>query len=129
MSAVKKTLIAVLALVCVASLCYAAEEATSKATEPVSATVEAAGTFIGKVVNVATLGVADTTKGASKASVTVSDETGKTMMFPIDSTVKIVDAAMNTIPLKQLKDGTEVVVKYVTGKNGAEKTESVTVVE
>ncbi|MDP2913359.1 MAG: hypothetical protein Q8N91_05060 [Candidatus Omnitrophota bacterium] len=125
----KKTLITVLALVCAASLCYAAEEASPKATEPVSATVEAAGTFVGKVVNVVTLGAADTTEGASKASVTVLDETGKTMMFPIDSTVKIVDAAMNTIPLKQLKDGTEVVVKYVTGKNGAEKTESVTVVE
>lgn len=125
---VRKMLVAVLALVCAASLCYAAEEA-STAGEPVSAAVEATGTFIGKVVSVVTEGTADTVKGTGTGAVAVTDETGKVMTFPVDSTVKIVDTTMNTVPLKQLKEGVKVSVDYMTGKDGTEKTKSITVNE
>lgn len=125
----KKMLIAVLALVLAASLSYAAEEVREKAVEPVSATVEATGTFIGKVVSIVTTGTTETTEGIQKASVTVSDETGKAMVFPIDSTVKIVDAAMNTVPMAQLKDGVKVTVEYMTGKDGREEVKSIKVNE
>lgn len=124
-SIVKKILIAVLALVSTASLCYAAE----KAAEPVSATVEATGTFVGKVVSVVTGGTAETAERVQNSSVVVADETGKTMVFPIDSTVKIVDAAMNAVPIKQIVEGAKVTVEYVTGQRGVEKTESIKVNE
>ena len=132
-SGVRKIFIAVMVLAAAASIGYAAEgehpTEHPTATEPISATVESVGTFVGKVVNVVTEGAADTAEGTSKASVTVANETGKTMMFPIDATVKITDAAMNTVPLKQVKEGSKVFVEYVTGKDGKEKAKSVTVKE
>lgn len=107
-----KILIMVMVIVSAASFCYAAE----KAVEPVSATIEETGTFIGKIVSVVTGGAAETAKGAKQSSVVVTDEAGKVMVFPVDSTVKIVDATMNTVPVKQLAEGTKVTVEYITGQ-------------
>lgn len=121
----KKILIAVLALVCVASLCYAAEEKAAVANEPVGAVVEATGTFVGKVVSVVTEPSAEM-KGPA---ITVVDEAGKVVTYPVDPTVKIVDAAVNAVTLDQLKQGSTVSVEYSKDASGAEKAKTIKVVE
>jgi hypothetical protein len=122
---VKKILIAVLAFVCVASICYAADQKAPAANEPVGAAVEATGTFVGKVVSVVTEG----SGGATGPAITVADETGKMITYPVDPTVKIVDAAVNAVTLNQLKKGDKVAVEYSKDQTGSEKAKAINVVQ
>jgi len=119
----RKALLAIMALAFVASLSYAAEGASPVANEPVGAVVEATGIFVGNVVSVVTTGE------TGNASVTVADETGKTMVFPVDPAVKIVDAAVNVVTLNQLKTGDKVAVEYTKDEKGAEKAKSISVMK
>ncbi len=106
----KKIAIVILALVVTASFCYAAESVKSQtATEPVGAVIETTGVFVGQISSVVENSLAG---GKAKSYVTVSDDTGKTRMFPVDATVKIVDAGFNAITLNQLKKGEKVSVEY-----------------
>lgn len=116
----KKLAVVVLALAFVASMAYAEE--AQKANEPVGKVVEATGTVVGKVVSVITTG----SDKAAEGTVTVVDETGKTMMFPVDPTVKIVDATVNAITLNQLKEGEKVKVDY-SKEGGSEKAKAISV--
>ena len=121
----KKILIAIFVVSLVASLSYAASpEAVKdqKATEPVGAIVETLGVFIGQV----SAATEKSMGGGKEGYVTVVDETGKTKMFPVDPTVKIVDAGFNALTLNQLKKGEKVSVEY-SGKSGAEKAKSIKV--
>jgi hypothetical protein len=59
----------------------------------------------------------------------VADGSGKTMMFPIDPTVKIVDTAVNAVTLDQLKTGKQVAVVYSEDQAGSQKVKSVTVTQ
>ena len=118
----KKMLIAVVAVVCVASLCYAAEGDSVKATEPVGAVVETGGVFIGKVSSAVEKSL------GGKGDITVVDETGKTKVFPVDPTVKIIDNTFNALTLNQLKQGEKVSVEY-TKEGGTEKAKSIQVMK
>jgi hypothetical protein len=119
---VKKMLIAVVAFVCIASLCYAAEGETAKATEPIGAVVETGGVFIGEISSA----IEESMGG--KGDITVVDETGKTRIFPVDSTVKVIDNTFNALTLNQLKKGEKVSVEY-TKEGGSDKAKSIQVMQ
>ncbi len=123
---VNKILIAVVALVLMATACYAADEAVTQATEPVSKAVEATGVFVGSITSVVTNSV---TGGGPSGIITVTDETGKNRIFIVDDTVKIADAALNAVTLNQLKKGEKVAVEYSNAPMGAEKPSSIKVIK
>jgi len=109
---VNKILIAVVTLVVVVSLSYAAEEAKPKATEPIGAVVETGGVIIGKVTNV----IEKSLGGGKKAnSLVMAEDNGKTKIIPLDNTVTCLDNAFHAITLKQLK-GKKVSVATKGGK-------------
>ena len=57
-------------------------------------------------------------------------ETGPVdVTFPVDPTVKVVDAAVNAVTLNQLKEGEKVAVQYSRDQNGKEKAESINVMQ
>ena len=121
----KKLLIVVAVLVLAASFCYAqdtaaSKEAEPKATEPVGAVVETTGVFVGNITS-----VVEESAGANKGSLILADESGKTKIFPVDPTVKILDNTFNALTFNQLKKGEKVSVEYTKG--ATEKTKSVTV--
>lgn len=120
----KKILIAVFALVCAASLVYAAEGEVVKATEPVGAVVETGGVFVGKITN-----VIEESMGAGKGSLVLADDNGRTKIFPLDPTVKVLDTTFNALTLNQLKQGEKVSVKYTKDASGQEKATSVQVMK
>ena len=108
-----KILIAVVAFVLAASLCYAAEEAKLVATEPVGAVVETGGIIVGKITNV----IEKSLGGGKKAnSLVLAEDNGKTKIIPLDNTVKIIDATFDALTLNQLK-GKKVSVE-VSKKSG-----------
>jgi hypothetical protein len=121
----KKILLVTAVIILTAVSAHAADD-NKTATEPLGALVEAGGVFIGTVSEVA---VNIATAGQAGGAITVADEIGKTKIFPIDDTVRIVDAAVNVITLNQLKKGEKVEVQYSKAPNGAEKVSSVKVVQ
>lgn len=120
-----RALIITLALACAASMCLAVQNVERKATEPAGGVIEGTGAFVGKVVNVLTDNPAD--KNAAK-KMTVADGRGKTMTFVVDPTVEFVDKVFNALTFDKLKIGEKVSVKY-SGKGGAQKAESISVVK
>ena len=108
----KKILIAIVAIIASASLCYAAEEAKPKATEPLGAVVETSGTVVGKVTNVIEKSLGG---GKTANSLVMAEDNGKTKIIPLDNTVKALDAGFNAITLNQLK-GKKVSVATKGGK-------------
>jgi opacity protein-like surface antigen len=121
----KKILLVTAVIMLTAASAYAADD-NKTATEPLGAIVEASGVFIGTVSEVA---VDTITVGQAKGRVTVADEAGQTKIFPVDDTVKIMDAMVNVITLNQLKKGQKVEVQYTKAPNGAEKVSSVKVMQ
>jgi len=97
---VSKIIIGVVALVLAASLCYAAEEAEPKATEPVGAVVETGGVIVGTVTNVIEKGLGG---GKTEGSLVLAEDNGKTKIIPLDNTVEILDATFDVLTLNQLK--------------------------
>ena len=95
-----KVLIAVVALILASSLCYAAEEAASKATEPVGVVVEAGGVVVGTITNVVEKSLGG---GKTENSLVLAEDNGKTKIIPLDNTVEILDATFNALTLNQLK--------------------------
>lgn len=108
----KKILTAVAALILAASLSYAAQEPTVKATEPAGAVVETTGVLIGKVTNVIEKSLGG---GKTEGSLVMADDTGKTKIIPLDSTVKVLDTTFHALTLNQLK-GRKVSVAVSGGK-------------
>ncbi len=117
----KKILIAVLVLVCAASICYAATSDAPKANEPVGAAIESTGVFVGKIVGVVTTG----SDSATGPAITVANDAGKVVTFPVDPTVQIVDAAVNAVTLNQLKTGEKVSVQYSKDSSGNSKAKAI----
>jgi len=96
----KKILMAVVAIVLVASLCYAAEGDKPKATEPIGAVVETGGVIVGKITNV----IEKSLGGGKKAnSLVMAEDNGKTKIIPLDNTVQVLDKSFHAITLNQLK--------------------------
>lgn len=95
-----KILIAVVALVVAVSLCYAAEEAKPKATEPVGAVVETGGIILGKVTSVVEKSLGG---GKKENSLVLAEDNGKTKIIPLDATVQVLDTTFHAITLNQLK--------------------------
>jgi len=120
---VKKILIAVLVVISAASLCYAAQGDSPKATEPVGAVIETGGVIVGRITS-----VVEESLGQKKASLILADENGKTRIIPLDNTVKIIDNTFHALTLNQLKKGKKVSVE-VRNRGGAEKATSVKVME
>lgn len=101
-----KIIIAILALVLVTGLSFAAEQQkTPKATEPIGAVIETTGVFVGKIIGAAE----EATTGEKK--VTVRSETGETRVFPFNETVELVDKGFHALTFNQLKPGEDVTVK------------------
>jgi len=121
-----KKILLIMAVIALSQATAYAADNNKTAAEPVGALVEASSVFVGTVTSV----VVDTvTAGQARGTVAVADEAGKTRIFPIDDTVKIVDAGINVITLNQLKKGEKVEVQYMKAPNGAEKVSSVKVVQ
>lgn len=99
-----KIAIAILALVLVTGVSFAAEQAP-KANEPIGAVIETTGVFVGKIVGAAE----EATTGERK--VTVKSATGETRVFPFNETVELVDKGFHTLTFNQLKPGDDVTVK------------------
>jgi len=96
----KKILIAIVVIAFAASVCYAAEKAQPKATEPVGAVVETAGVFVGSFTNV----IEKSLGGGKKAnSLVMAQDDGKTKIIPLDNTVTALDKGFHAITLNQLK--------------------------
>jgi len=123
---VNKVILAGLALILTAAVCYAAEGDAPKATEPVGAVVETAGVIIGKITTVVEESMGG---GKGKAQLVLAEEDGKTRIVPIDNTVKVLDSAFNALTLNQLKKGDKVSVKVEKDASGNEKAGSVQVVQ
>jgi len=117
----KKILIAVAALVLTASLSYAAQDGTLKATEPVGAIVEAGGIIVGNVTSVVEKSLGG---GKTEGSLVLSDENGKTRIIPLDDTVTIIDNTFNAITLNQLK-GKKVSVEVSEESGKAKKVQEI----
>lgn len=96
----KKILIAIVAVIAAASLCYAAQEAKPKATEPIGAVIETSGVLVGKLTNVIEKSLGG---GKTENSLVMAEDSGKTKVIPLDNTVKIVDAGFHAVTLNQLK--------------------------
>lgn len=99
-----KIAIAILALVLVTGVSFAAEKAP-KANEPIGAVIETTGVFVGKIVGAAE----EATTGERK--VTVKSATGETRVFPFNETVELVDKGFHILTFNQLKPGDDVTVK------------------
>ena len=110
----KKIVLALLAVVFVASICYAEASGKShhvpKATEPIGAVIETGGVFIGTIVGAAE----QATTG--KKEITVKSDTGETRIFPFDETVQFVDKTFHILTFNQLKAGEKVTVKPAVKK-------------
>jgi len=108
----KKILITIAAIIVAASFCYAADEPTPKATEPLGAIVETGGVLVGKFTN-----VIEKSLGAGKQenSLVMAEDNGKTKIIPLDNTVKALDAGFNVVTLNQLK-GKKVSVSTAGGR-------------
>ena len=109
----KKILIAILTLVVLSSVCYAASLQSNKvpkATEPIGAVIETASVFIGTVIGTAE----QATTG--KKEITVKSDTGETKVFPFDETVQFTDKTFHVLTLNQLNPGEKVTVKSVEKK-------------
>jgi len=113
---VKKIAIAVVALVLAASIGYAAEGDTLKATEPVGAVVETGGVLVGKITSVVEKSLGG---GKKENSLILAEDNGTTKMIPLDNTVKCLDSAFNVLTLNQLK-GKKVAVEV--SKEGGKAT-------
>lgn len=113
-----KKVILVLALMAlvIPSLCWA-DCGKCEAKDPVMGTLEASKEFVGTVLEVATF---QEPGSSGLVNVTVADEAGKTEIFPIDQTVRVLDAGLNVVTMDQLKKGSKVSVKY-DEKEGAKK--------
>jgi len=100
-----KIAIAILALVLVAGVSFAAAEKAPKATEPFGAVIETTGVFVGKIVGA----TEEALTGERK--VTVKNDTGETRIFPFNETVELVDKGFHALTFNQLKPGEDVTVK------------------
>lgn len=103
------------ALIFIASIAVAAEEAEAPA---------AANTFVGKVVAVT---VADPAKGISEGVITVADAMGRTVSLTVDSTVKVLDATATAIGLDKIKINDKVKVDYEESEGDLDKATSISV--
>lgn len=117
----KKIFMALIVLALAGSVAYAAEAAKATATEPVGGVIELGGVIVARVVSVVT-------EASGKGSVTVTDEAGKTKVFSVNDTVKVVDNMFNALTLNQLKKDDKVSVEY-TKEGSAEKAKTITVVK
>jgi hypothetical protein len=117
----KKFAMVAVALLLAASICYAAEEVTPKATEPVGAVVETGGILVGKITNV----IEKSLGGGKKAdSLVLAEDNGTTKIIPLDNTVKCLDSAFNILTLNQLK-GKKVSVEVSKDSGKATKVQEV----
>jgi len=118
-----KILLAVLAVVVLASFSYAAEEPAPKATEPAGAVVETSGVLIGKVTS-----TVEKSMGAKEGKLVLSEADGKTRIIPVDPTVKVLDNTFNAVTFNQLK-GREVSVEVSKDASGKEKAKTIKVLK
>lgn len=105
-------LMAVVAIMAIVSFCYAAEEATPQATEPLGAVAETGGVIIGKLTNVIEKSLGG---GKTENSLVMAEDNGKTKIVPLDNTVEALDAGFNAVTLNQLKGKTVSVEVSKTG--------------
>jgi hypothetical protein len=108
----KKILVAVVALVLAASMCYAADEPKPKATEPLGAVLETGGVIIGKVTNVIERSLGG---GKTANSLVMAEDNGTTKIIPLDNSVEALDKGFHALTLNQLK-GRQVSVTTAGGK-------------
>lgn len=113
--AMKKILIALIALTFVTSLCLAAPESQAKKS------TEELKTFVGKV---ASLEYADPTKGLDANNMKVVGPDGNPISFSVSAGVTVLDAATRVITLNQLKIGDSVKIEKVN-KGGKEEVKSI----
>ena len=109
----KKALAILLVLAFAGTVCFAQTDTAKPApvapvVKPAVTMASKAETFVGKVVSGI---VADPAKGITKSTVNVVDEMGKTTVFTVKSTAKVLDKTLNVITLGQLKTGDKVQVK------------------
>jgi len=109
---VKRALLVIVALVVMASFCYAADDPKPRATEPLGAVVETGGIIIGKLTNVVEKSFGG---GKTENSLVLAEDNGKTKIIPLDHTVTCLDKGFHAITLNQLK-GRKVSVQTAGGK-------------
>lgn len=103
----KKILIALIALIFVTSVCFAAGGGqAAKSTEELK-------TFMGKIVS---LEYADPTKGIDKSNMKVLGPDGNPVSFTVPATVTILDAATRITTLNTFKIGDTVKIERVKGE-------------
>jgi hypothetical protein len=99
----KKVIAVLLVLAVMGSFAYAADEMAATG-DAVATIVESPFVVTGKVLNVVT-------GQDNVGTVTVSNDSGETKVFPIDQTVQIVDASMTVATLGVIKSGDTVTVE------------------
>jgi ABC-type transport system substrate-binding protein len=127
----KKSLIIFLAVMLMASVCFAqqatppaAEQSQAQPPKPVQKVVSQAKEFLGKVASVT---IAEPAKGIAKGSITVVDDMGNTANFTVTSATKVFDTTLNALTLNQLKEGEKVKVKHIKTKEGSEEAKAISV--
>jgi hypothetical protein len=96
----KKFAMVTVAIILAASVCYAMEGDSPKATEPVGAVVETGGVLVGKITSVVEKSLGG---GKTANSLVLAEDNGATKIIPLDNTVKCLDSAFNVLTLNQLK--------------------------
>ena len=99
-----KIVIAIIAFVLIAGVCFA-QEHTPMATEPIGAVIETTGVFLGKII----AGCEEAFTG--ERTVTMDTTTGDTKVFPFNNTVELVDKGVDIVTLGAFKAGDDVTVK------------------
>lgn len=108
----KKMLMAIVLIMAAAAMCYAAEDAAPKATEPIGAVLETGGVIIGKMTSVIEKSLGG---GKTEGSLVMAEDNGKTKIIPLDYSVKALDSGFHIVTLNQLK-GRKVSVEVSKGK-------------
>ena len=125
----KKVALVLIAIVFVAGMAFA-QDSTAPVNKMVNATTSTTAkvaadtkTAVGTLANVT---LAEPAKGIANSTITVTDNTGKAMMYTVTQSTKILGAALDVVTLKQLKIGEKIKIKT---KEGSEEATAIKVVK
>lgn len=124
----KKVALVLIAIVFVAGIAFAQDQApvnkmVNSTTSTVSKVASDTKTAVGTLANVT---LAEPAKGIANNTVTITDNTGKAMVYTVTQSTKIIGATLDVITLNQLKIGEKIKIKT---KEGSEEASAIKVVK
>ena len=118
----KKVALVLIAIVFVAGMAFAqdnvppANKIVNTTTTTTTKVVSETKTAVGTLANVT---LAEPAKGIANNTITVTDASGKAMMYTVTQSTKILGAALDVVTLNQLKIGDKIKIKTKEGSDEA----------